>query len=148
MLLAEAMLEKEYIEESIEKINSYIHNLLVVIDNLDAKPNKSLIEKRLEELDGLYKKHQQFNIMLNRAKSQAKLKIKNMERTLRDAETIKESMERKLSDFEDLLHRASKAMSDNKVVCIETESVIKEMRLDIKTIDIKIQYVMWNTEIS
>jgi len=148
MLLAEAVLEKDYIEESIEKINSYIHNLLVVIDNLDTKPNKSLIEQKLEELEDLYKKHQQFSIMLNRAKSQAKLKINNMELTLRDAETIKESMERKLSNFEDLLHRASKAMSDSKAVCIETELTIKEIRLDIKTIDMKIQHVMWNTEIS
>jgi len=151
MLLAEAILEKEYIEESIEKINNYIYSLLVVIDNLDAKSNKSLIEKKLEELDDLYKKLQQFDITINRTKSQAMLKINNMELTLSDAETIRNSMESKLSDFENFLHRASKAMFDGKIVCIETESlltIIKEMGLDIKTIDMKIKYVMWNTEIS
>jgi len=70
---------------------------------------------------------------------------------LRDAETIKESMERKLGNLEDLLHRALRSASDNKIVCVEIKSLlatIGEMRLDIKTIDIKIQYVMWNTEIS
>ena len=145
MLLAEAVLEKGYIGKSIRNVSNDIYSLSVVVDS------KALTEKKLEELDNLYKKHQQFDITINRAKSQAKLKINDMELTLRDAETIKGSMERKLGNLEDILYRALRAISDNKIVCIEIESLlatIEEMRLDIKTIDMKIQYVMWNTEIN
>lgn len=151
MLLAEAILEKEYIGRSIRKVNNYIYSLSVVVDSLDAKVNKSLIEKKLEELDNLYKKHQQFDITIGRTKSQAKLKINDMELTLRDAETIKGSMERKLGNLDDILHKSLRDVSDGKIVCMEVESLlatIEEMRLDIKTIDMKIQYVIWNTEIS
>jgi len=147
MLLAEAILEKEYIGRSIKKVNDYIYYNLSV----DAKANKLLIEKKLKELDDLYKKHQQFDITIDRTKFQAKLKINDMELTLRAAETIKNSMETKLGNLENFLHKALRDMSDDKIIYLETESLlatIEEMRLDIKTIDIKIQYVMWNTEIS
>lgn len=147
MLLAEAILEKEYIGRLIKKVNNYIYYNLSV----DAKANKLLIEKKLKELDDLYKKHQQFDITIDRTKFQAKLKINDMELTLRDAETIKNSMETKLGNLENFLHKALRDMSDDKIIYLETESLlatIEEMRLDIKTIDIKIQYVMWNTEIS
>lgn len=146
MLLAEAILEKEYIGKSIKKVNDYIYYNL----SIDDEANKLLVEKKLKELDDLYKKHQQFNITIDRTKFQAKLKINDMELTLRDAETIKESMERKLANLENFLHKALRDMSDDKIMYLETESLlatIEEMRLDIKTIDIKIQYVMWNTEI-
>jgi len=151
MLLAEAILEKEYIGKSIQKVNNYIYNLSVVIASLDAEVNKPLIKKKLEELDDLYKKHQQFDITINRIKSQAVLKINDMELTLMESETIKKSMERKLGNLEDVLHRALKGISDDKIVCVGIEfllTIIDELRLDIKTIDGKIQYVMWNTEIS
>lgn len=147
MLLAEAILEKEYIGRSIKKVNDYIYYNLSV----DAKANKLLIEKKFEELDDLYKKHQQFDITIDRTKFQAKLKINDMELTLRDAETIKNSMETKLGNLENFLHKALRDMSDDKIICLEIESLlatIEEMKLDIKTIDMKIQYVMWNTEIS
>ena len=151
MLLAEAILEKEYIGKSIQKVNNYIYNLSVVIASLDAEVNKPLIKKKLEELDDLYKKYQQFDITINRTKSQAVLKINDMELTLMESETIKKSMERKLGNLEDVLHRALKGISDDKIVCVGIEfllTIIDELRLDIKTIDGKIQYVMWNTEIS
>jgi len=146
MLLAEAILEKEYIGKSIKKVNDYIYYSLSV----DAEANKLLIEKKLKELDDLYKKHQQFDITIDRTKFQAKLKINDMELTLRDAETIKNSMETKLGNLENFLHKSLRDMSD-EIIYLETEpllAIIEEMRLDIKTIDIKIQYVMWNTEIS
>lgn len=147
MLLAEAILEKEYIGRSIKKVNDYIYYNLSV----DAEANKLLIEKKLKELDDLYKKHQQFDITIDRTKFQAKLKINDMELTLRAAETIKNSMETKLGNLENFLHKALRDMSDDKIIYLEIESLlatIEEMGLDIKTIDIKIQYVMWNTEIS
>jgi len=143
MLLAEAIAEEEYIEELIDKINSYIEKLLI-------GSNKVLLEKKLKELDELYKRHQQYDITINRTESQALVKMNEMELNLRDARVIKDSLYEKLFNFEAMLDKALRANKPDDVVCIDVEVLmtdVEEMRRDIKTIENKIQHAIWNTEV-
>lgn len=143
MLLAEAIAEKEYIEASIDKTNSYIEKLLI-------GSNKPLLEKKLKELDDLYKKYQQYTITINRTESQALVKMNEMELNLRDARVIKDGLYGKLFNLESMLNQALEANKPNDIVCINIEVLmtdVEEMRRDVKTIENKIQYTIWNTEV-
>lgn len=143
MLLAEAIIEKEYIEESIGGVNKYIYNLLKTDK---AKLDGYIVEKKLKELNNLYREYQRFAISIGRAESQAMIKINDMELSLRDCRIMEDAMYEKLGDFEDILKNSqNNGMGD--ILYGNIVGDIEEIRLDIKTIDTKIQYALWNIEI-
>ena len=152
MLLAEAIREKDYIEESINDLEDYIKNLMVVKDKTEFKINKTLIEGRLEELKDLYKKYQQFSVTIERAKARASIKVNDTELSLLDAVAIKNTMGFKLYSFDSLLRHASANNGNSDgVLCIDTDELFRELeniRLDIKTLNSEIEYGYWNIEVS
>lgn len=152
MLLAEAIKEKDYIEESINGLEDYIKNLMMVKDKTEFKINKTLIEGRLEELKELYKKYQQFSVTIERAKARASIKVNDTELSLLDAVAIKSIMNFKLCSFDSLLEHASTSdRNGNGVLCVDMDELFKELesvRIDIKTLDSEIQYAYWNVEVS
>jgi len=152
MLLAEAIREKDYIEESINGLEDYIKSLMVVKDKTEFKINKTLIEGRLEELKELYKKYQQFSVTIERAKARASIKVNDTELGLLDAVAIKSIMGFKLCSFDSLLEYASiSSRNDSSVLCIDTDELFNDLenvRIDIKTLDSEIQYAYWNVEVS
>jgi len=145
MLLAEALIEKEYIEESIGRVNEYIYNLLKYTDR--AKLSKDIIEKEFEELNNLYREYQRFAISIGRSESQAMIKINDMKLSLGDCRIMEDAMYEKLSDLESILE-GSQNSGPGDIVCSSIITAIEEIRLDIKTIDVKIQYALWNTEVN
>ena len=145
MLLAEALIEKEYIEESIDGVNEYIYNLLKYTDR--AKLSKDIIEKGFEELDTLYREYQRFAISISRVESQAMIKINDTELSLRDCRIMEDAMYEKLSNLESILE-GSWNSGPGDIVCGNIMAAIEEIRLDIKTIDTKIEAALWNTEVN
>ncbi len=144
MLLSEAIIEKEYIEESIDKVNEYVYNLLNSSSNIGS--GRSIIEKKLKELDNLYREYQRFAISVGRAESQAMIKINDTELSLRDSRIMEDAMYEKLSDFEDILEKSqNKGIGD--ILYDDITAAIEEIRIDIKTIDTKIQYALWNIKV-
>jgi len=144
MLLAEALIEKEYIEESIDGVNEYIYNLL---ETDKAKPQREIIEKKIKELNNLYREYQRFDISIGRSESRAMIKINDTELSLRDCRIMEDAMYEKLSDFEDILKNSqNNGMGD--ILCDAIVDAVGEIRLDIKTIDTKIQSALWNTEVN
>ena len=144
MLLAEAIIEKEYIEESIDKVNEYIYNLLKYTDR--AKLSKDIIEKELKGLNNLYREYQRFDISISRAESQAMIKINDTELSLRDCRIMEDAMYGKLGDFESILE-SSQNNGLGDILCDFIMAGIEEIRMDIKTIDVKIQYALWNIKV-
>jgi len=148
MLLAEVLIEKGYIEKSINSLYSIIRDLSIVYDKNDIKFNKEQLKIKLEELEELYTKYQQFSVMISRAKS-VTIVINETEVSLRDAMVIRDVMNTKLNNFSNLQLVITKDSSD-KMVCMdkeELEKMIGILRSDIKTLDIKIQNKLWNTEV-
>jgi len=152
MLLAEAIREKDYIEESIDGLEDYIKNLMVVKDKTEFKINKTLIEGRLEELKDLYKKYQQFSVTIERAKARASIKVNDTTLSLLDAVAIKTVMDLKLCSFSSLLMYASaNNRNSDGVLCIDMDELFKgleNIRIDIKTLNSEIEYAYWNIEVS
>ena len=152
MLLAEAIREKDYIEESINGLEDYIKNLMIVKDKTEFKINKTLIEGRLEELKDLYKKYQQFSVTIERAKARASIKVNDTELSLLDAVAIKSIMSFKLCSFDSLLEHALISNRDaNGVLCVDVDELFKELenvRVDIKTLDSEMEHAYWNVEVS
>jgi len=148
MLLAEALIEKDYINESISSLYNTIKDLSIVYDKSDIKFNKEQLKNKFEDLEELYTKYQQFSIMICRAKS-VNIVINETEISLRDAMVIRDIMDSKLDHFSNLLFEVAKENPD-KMVCVdkeELEETIKMLRSDIKTLDIKIQNKLWNTKV-
>jgi len=151
MLLSELIVEKDYIQESINRLHDYIRSLLITYDKIDAKHNKEIISQKFEELDKLYGKYQQYTVAINRSEFQTTIKVKETELGLKDAIIVKDSMIDKLKKFEVLLERLLKFdRSLECIVCIEIDDlidVIDNIRSDIQALDIKIQQALWNTEV-
>ena len=148
MLLAEALIEKDYISKSIDSLYNTIRDLSIVYDKGDVRFNKDQLKDKFEELEDLYTKYQQFGIMISRAES-ITIVINETEISLRDAILIKDIMHKKLNRFIDVSYEIAGESTDS-IICIdkeELEKMIKILRLDIKTLDIKIQNKLWNTEV-
>jgi len=148
MLLAEALIEKNYISKSIDNLYSTIRDLSIVYDKSDIKFNEEQLKNKFEELEKLYTKYQQFSIMICRAKS-VTIVINETEISLRDAIVIRDIMNSKLNRLYNFsLVAVKKDPSD--IVCVdkeELEEMIEILRSDIKTLDIKIQNKLWNTKV-
>jgi len=148
MLLAEALIEKDYISKSIDNLYSVISDLSIVSDKNTVKLNKDLLEFKFEELEDLYTKYQQFSIMISRAES-ITIVINETEVSLRDARVIRDVMSGKLNRLINFSSETFKKKSDN-LICVdrnELEKMIEMLRSDIKTLDIKIQNKLWSTKV-
>jgi uncharacterized protein YqgV (UPF0045/DUF77 family) len=151
MLLAEAIREKDYIEESITSLEKYILVFMAVHDKTEVRTNKTLIEGRLDELKELYKKYQQFSVTIERAKARASIKVNDTTLSLLDATAIKNAMNLKLESYEALLDAAAaKNEKDKIVVCIDMDELFKyieNIKIDIKTLESEMNYAHWNIEV-
>ena len=148
MLLAEALIEKDYINKSINNLYNIIEDLSTVYDKGDVEFNKRRLKNKFNELEELYTKYQQLSIMICRAKS-VTVVINETKISLRDAMVIRDIMNTKLNRLVDLLLGTVKE-NINRIVCMdkeELEKMIEILRSDIKTLDIKIQNKLWNTEV-
>jgi hypothetical protein len=148
MLLAEVLIEKDYISKSIDNLYNIIRDLSIVYDKSDVKFNKEQLRNKFEELEELYTKYQQFSIMICRAKSVTVI-INETEISLRDAMVVRDVMNTKLNRLSNFSLSAVKKDTDS-IVCIdkeELEKMIEILRSDIKTLDIKIQNKLWATKV-
>jgi len=142
MLLAEAIREKDYIENSIYNLGKHIGNLLSVKDKTEFRSNKTLIDSRLDELEDLYKRYQQFSVRIQMAKAKAIIKVNDSELNMLDAEALCEVFRSKIGIFTSIINNASMhAMSDGIFDSME------ETRLDLKTIESEIQFATWKVGI-
>jgi len=149
MLLAEGLIEKDYIVESIKSLSNTIKDLLVAYDQSDEKVNKEKLKGLFKKLENLYLKYQQLDIMIGRAQALSTVFINETEISLKDAMIIKEVMDNKLECFIGFLNEIRKEKPD-KFVCIDIdyiEKMIEMLKIDIKTLNIKIQTKIWNTEV-
>jgi len=148
MLLAEALIEKDYINKSIDSSYNILRGLSIVYDKSDIKFNKEQLKDKFEELEKLYTKYQQFSVMICRAKS-ANIVINETEISLRDAIVIRDIMNTKLNRLINFSLSVVKKDIDS-IICIdkeELEKMIEILRSDIKTLDIKIQNKLWTTKV-
>lgn len=151
MFLAELIKEKDYIEDSIHSLKDHILDLVVAKDKIDYKINKSIIDERLEELDELYKKYQQFSVTLERTEASTAIKANGTELSLADASIIKDVLESRLQSFEYILDNSIyRERKDEGILCIDIDEVFKEiekLKRDIKTLESQIDFATWQTEV-
>ncbi|RLI65244.1 MAG: hypothetical protein DRO67_02920, partial [Candidatus Asgardarchaeum californiense] len=102
MYLAEAIKEKDFIEESINQLWDRIKELSVSTDDGGVKLNKELVKQKVKDLENLYKESQRYNIIIDRSKVVSKIKLNDDEFSIADAENILESMRAKLDFFNTL----------------------------------------------
>ena len=141
MLLAEALIEKDYIVESIDNLSDSINSLIYDVNDeeLDNEPlNRGKLKNLFKEFEGLYTKYQQFSIMISRAESLASININKTEISLKDAMVIKNVMKSKLTR----LIKFKQEVGYN-----DLDETIEMLRADIKTLTLKIQNKIWNTEV-
>jgi len=151
MYLAEAIKEKDFINDSISSLCGRIIELSISTDDADIKLNKELVKNKVKELENLYKEMQKYAVIIARAKVASRIKLNDEDFSIADAENIIESMRGKLEFFEDLLgHLDSNALSPQKYVCVDLEELhtkYKNLRLDIKTIENSIERSLWSIEV-
>lgn len=151
MYLAEMIREKEYIENSIYDLQDHIVHLAIVKDKSDYKVANSVLSKRLEELDALHVKYQQFVISIERAKAKTTIKVNDTELSLTDAISLKDSMEHKLRSLEYILDCSTRRERNGEgILTLDSDEVFKaieDARLDIKTIEAQIDLAIWRTEV-
>ena len=148
MLLAEALIEKDYISKSIDSLYNTIRDLSIVYDKGDIKFNEEQLKSKFEDLEELYTKYQQFSIMISRAES-VTVVINETEISLRDAIVIRDIMSKKLNRLIDVSYETARESAES-IICInkeKLEEMIEILRSDVKTLDIKIQNKLWNTEV-
>jgi len=140
MLLAEAIIEKEYTEKLVLGSIQHISRLM------KTDESGELLEKAFENLEKLYDKYQQLSVSIDRAEAKTMIKVNKSEVRLKDATIIKKVLEDKILHFEKILNDSYYI---NNIVYIDINKVnkkIDEIRSDIKVLDSKIQYARWNTE--
>lgn len=151
MLLSEAMIEKDNVKESIDRIYIYLTNLLVAQDKSISNVNEKIINQKFEELNELFNKYQHHKVVLNRVSSQTVIKVKDTELMLGDAIIVKKAMVDKLEIFEKLLKRLFTYTKTSKyIICVDIAELIKiveDIKSDIETLNVKIQQTLWNTEV-
>jgi hypothetical protein len=144
MKLAEAIKEKDFIEDSIYALQQHIVNTSVLENATDAKTLTALIKNRFEELRNLYKKYQNFCISIERAKAAAFIEVQSNKLSLLDALVIKQVFENKLRILEGIYEHSLKNS------CVDLNDLFKELesiRLDIKTLGTEIEFATWEVEV-
>ncbi len=149
MFLAEAIKEKDFIENEICSLRDHIVNISVDADKTDLRSLNASIKRRFDELSALYKKYQQFSVSVDRAKANAFIELQsanNAKLSLSDAFILKDCLLHKLSSLKHIYDISSTL--DHPTV--DLEHVYAEMvsvKLDIKAIDREVDYAVWATEV-
>jgi len=138
MLLAEAIREKAYIEESIRDLQKYMIALSIEGD-------QDSISGCMRELDELYSRYQKFSVSINRTKNSTTIKINDTKLNLSDAYIIQRSMEHRLSVYQNILDTSFDREGVYPKILLEE---LERIRLDVKTIGAEINYAIWNVETS
>ena len=151
MYLAEAIREKDYIQEIISDLCGRIKELSVSTDKTDVKLNTELVKNKVKELENLYKEWQKYVIIIARAKVAARIKLNDEDFSIADAENILESMRDKLDFLEELIvHLEMFSLDPQKFICMSLEDIhskIKSIKADIRTITNSIERSLWNIEV-
>ena len=151
MYLAEAIKEKDFIEESINQLWDRIKELSVSSDDGDVKLNKDRVKQKVKDLENLYKESQRYSIIVDRAKVVSKIKLNDDEISIADAENILDSMRDKLDFFNALKYHVEKFnLNSQTFICIDLEDLhlkIKGIMTDIRTIENSIERTLWNIEV-
>ena len=152
MLLAEVLIERDYIISSINSLSNTIKTLVMYMG--DEGLNEGKLGNLFKRFEELYTKYQQFEIMISRAQALAIVTINETEISLKDALIIKDIMNDKLERLTSFLQNIIESKIDRSVYVdvgnVGMDSIEKMMdilRLDIKTLDIKIHNKTWNTEV-
>lgn len=149
MYLIEAISEKDYMKEQIELLKKHISNLLATDDERDIKLLEKDLKERFNELQNLYKKYQKFLAVIERAKASINIQFENTTLTLGEALIFRDSLIEKLNDISYIYNKALEQTNKHLVIDIETLlDLINELRLDIKTLNYKINKAYWTTTIS
>lgn len=149
MYLIEAISEKDYMKEQIELLKKHISNLLATDDERDIKLLEKDLKERFNELQNLYKKYQKFLAVIERAKASINIQFENTTLTLGEALIFRDSLIEKLNDINYIYNKALEQTNKHLVIDIETLlDLINELRLDIKTLNYKINKAYWTTTIS
>jgi len=147
--LIEAISEKDYMKEQIELLKKHISNLLATDDERDIKLLEKDLKERFNELQNLYKKYQKFLAVIERAKASINIQFENTTLTLGEALIFRDSLIEKLNDINYIYNKALEQTNKHLVIDIETLlDLINELRLDIKTLNYKINKAYWTTTIS
>jgi len=145
MFLAEAIKEKDYIDESIRNLQHHITIMSTIVD-------EDTVNGYMKELDELYNRYQKFSISIERSKNSAFIKLNDTKVSLSDAFVIKESMEYKLKVYENIISDVLiYAKESGEESCLDLDYLFGEtekIRLDIKTIGGEIDYALWRIEAS
>lgn len=151
MFLAEAVREKDYFSDSINRLQNRIKGLSVALKESDSKLNKELLDNKLEELDKLYKEYQKYSIIVTRAKAAIKIKLNEDEFSIADAENLVEVLKYKLEFFTDLVIKSEGSNLDpSNIVCTDLKKLdknIEALRKDIRIIESGISKATWSIEI-
>ena len=151
MYLAEAIREKDYIQEVINGLCGRIRELSVSSDDADVKRNIELTENKVKELENLYKEWQKYVIIIARAKVASRIKLNDENFSIADAENILESMRDKLDFFESIIiHLEMFNLDPQKFICMDLEEIhskIKNLKSDIKAIENSVDRSLWNIEV-
>jgi hypothetical protein len=147
MLLAEVLIERDYIISLIDSLSNAIRTLVTYMG--DEGLNKEKLEKLFERFEELYTKYQQFEIMISRAQAFAIVVINETEISLKDALIIRDIMNDKLKRLTNFLQGIGESRVDKtaRIGVDNIEEMIDMIRLDIKTLDIKIHGKTWITEV-
>jgi len=149
MLLAEVLIERDYVNESIRNLSNIIENLLIVYDESNKEINKKRLKELFKKLEDLYKKCQQLDIVINRAQAFATITINETEVSLKDAMIIRDVMGNRLKCFVNFLDIVIRKKSD-KVINDDIDNIVEiidTLKIDIKTLNTKIQGKIWNIEV-
>jgi hypothetical protein len=151
MYLAEAIREKDYIQEIIDGLCDRIRELSVSADETDVKLNTELAKNKVKELENLYKEWQKYVIIIARAKVASRIKLNDEDFSIADAENILESMRDKLDFLEGLIiHLEAFNLAPQKFVCMDLEDIhskVKNIKTDIRTIENSVERSLWNIEV-
>ena len=149
MLLSEAFIEKDYVYKSIQDLCNIIENLLVSSVNNDNedKTNKNLLvlSGKLDDLDKLYTKYQQFIFLIDKAKDDLSIELNDSTIGLGKTMVVKDTMSDKLGYYYRFINLFKPDV--NNTILERLHNEIKSLRSDIKTLDIKVQNKLWDAEI-
>jgi hypothetical protein len=147
MYLAEAIKERDYLKKSIDFLTKFVGNVLVSSDRSSYRSVKSLIDSKREELNELYTRYQQLDVAIARVKAKTIIKVNDTELSIMDACTIRDIMK----DKEQKLGSVFNMIIQNDFEVLELSGLlddIEDLGLDIKSIESKIEYAQWYTEVS
>jgi hypothetical protein len=142
MLLGEAILERQFVYDSIDRLFENIRSYIKRRDKISLHD----LERELRRFEEVCLQYQQYSIMIDRAKHITKVNIGDNDISLKDAELLKSSIEKKISllevIFEDLINSDIEDFD-----MIGFEKTIYNLKLDVKNLSNKIEGRYWSVEV-